>query len=89
MLIKARKKPIEIEAMQFTENNMDRVYHWISCNHYADFDSENQPVIRIQTLEGVMTANLGDYIICGVAGEYYPCKSDIFFKTYDIEDKDQ
>jgi hypothetical protein len=89
MLIKARKKPIEIEAMQFTYENKNRVYNWICCNHYADFDSENQPVIRIQTLEGVMTANLGDYIICGVAGEYYPCKPEIFEKTYVFEDKDQ
>lgn len=39
---------------------------------------------QIKTLEGVMTANIGDYVITGVNGEIYPCKPDIFLKSYDI-----
>lgn len=39
--------------------------------------------LKIKTLEGIMTANRGDWIIRGVNGEYYPCKPDIFEKTYD------
>ena len=39
--------------------------------------------LRIGTLEGTMTAQLGDYIIRGVNGEFYPCKPDIFEKTYE------
>ena len=39
---------------------------------------------QIKTLEGVMTANIGDFIIKGVNGEFYPCKPDIFEKTYEI-----
>lgn len=41
------------------------------------------PVLRIDTLEGEMTAQLGDYVIKGVNGEFYPCKPDIFEKTYE------
>ena len=40
--------------------------------------------VDINTLEGVMHANVGDYIITGVNGEQYPCKPDIFKKTYEI-----
>lgn len=42
--------------------------------------------LSIETLEGIMTANPGDFIITGVKGEQYPCKPDVFFATYDIED---
>ena len=48
--------------------------------NYAD--PEN-PVLKIETLEGVMKASVGDYIIKGVNGEFYPCKPDIFQKTYE------
>lgn len=47
---------------------------------YADKDN---PVMKIKTLEGVMNANVGDWIIKGVNGEFYPCKPDIFEKTYE------
>ena len=78
-----RKKPIEIEAMQFTDEMKDRVFNFVSCNRYPDFDEQGKPVLRIQTLEGEMTAALGDWIIRGVAGEFYPCKTDIFAASYD------
>ena len=39
--------------------------------------------VEIETLEGVMLGNVGDYLICGVNGEYYPCKPDIFAKSYE------
>ena len=82
--MKFRKKPIEIEAMQFTEESKNVVYHWMTgTNHYADFDEDNNPILRIKTLEGIMAANIGDWIIKGIAGEYYPCKPDIFEATYE------
>ena len=85
MLIKARKKPIEIEAMQFTGENKNRVYNWISgTRHYADFDENKNPILIIETLEGNHAARIGDWIIKGVAGEFYPCKPNIFAKTYEI-----
>ncbi len=77
-----RKKPVIIEAMQFTNEDKDRVKNWITCNTSADFQG-TEPILNIQTLEGIMIANIGDYIIKGVKGEYYPCKPDIFHLTYE------
>jgi hypothetical protein len=80
--MKFRKKPVVIEAMQFTEDSKDRVFNFVTCNCSADF-IDGEPVLKIQTLEGTMIASLGDYVIKGVSGEFYPCKPDIFQKTYD------
>lgn len=83
MIKKYRKKPVVIEAIQFTSENKDIVFNWVTCNRYPDFDKDNNPVLVIQTLEGNMTANLGDFIIKGINGEFYPCKPGIFEKTYE------
>ena len=78
-----RKKPVEIEAMQLTENNTCDVLTF--CNSCGDIVASNEDgTISIKTLEGTMVANIGDYVIKGVAGEFYPCKPDIFEATYDI-----
>lgn len=85
--MKFRKKPVVIDAVQFTDENKDRVFNFVTCNRAAERDPETRaPVLRIQTLEGVMTAQLGDWIIKGVNGEFYPCKPDIFAKTYDVDE---
>ena len=83
-----RKKPVVIEAWQFTDENKDQVYHTL-----RDQQMNIQPSFRdgkvsllIPTLEGEMIASLGDYIIKGVNGEFYPCKPDIFAKTYEPVD---
>ena len=80
--MKYRKKPVEIEAMRFTDETKNQCAHWVTCNCSYDMD-ETGPIMGIQTLEGVMTARLGDYIIKGVKGEFYPCREDIFKMTYD------
>lgn len=80
---KFRKKPVVIEAEQFTEENKNRAFHFITCNKFPDWDSSDAPTIKIQTLEGDMTASLGDWIIKGVKGEFYACKPDIFALTYE------
>lgn len=80
--MKFRKKPIIVEAMQFTDEDKDKVFNWITCNHYSDWEG-GYPILVIQTLEGDMIAHLGDWIIRGVNGEFYPCKPDIFEKTYE------
>ena len=82
---KFRKRPVVIEAMQFTEETKDRCHAWVTCTTAADF-VEGKPVLRINTLEGAMTASLGDWIIKGVQGEFYPCKPEIFSKTYEPVD---
>ena len=85
--MKFRKKPVVIEAEQFTDDNKDRCFNFVRCNCTADRDGNGLPVLRIQTLEGDMTASLGDWIIRGVRGEFYPCKPDIFAATYEaVED---
>lgn len=75
-----RKKPVVIEAVQYTGTLMNLV-------ELATFmDQEiiaNDGKIEIPTLEGIMTASLGDFIIKGIHGEYYPCKPDIFEQTYE------
>jgi hypothetical protein len=71
--LRFRKKPVIIEAEHFVNENKDRTFNFITCNHYAEHDIDGKPLLRIQTLEGDMTAQLGDWIIKGVKGEFYPC----------------
>ena len=87
-MAKFKKKPITIEAVQWKNGKVSEVTEWISEALYKNpkevgaimrFADE----IRIFTLEGYMTATDGDYIIIGVEGEIYPCKPEIFKKTYD------
>ena len=79
---KFRKKPVVIEAIQYDGSSesmkeisamSDREIRWMSNNN----------TIVIETLEGNMRANIGDWIIKGIKGECYPCKPDIFEATYE------
>ena len=81
--MKYRKKPVVIEAMQYTgANNLQEVMEFAdSKERPCTWSAENG--LTITTLEGTHTANIGDFIIQGVEGEYYPCKPDIFEKTYE------
>jgi hypothetical protein len=78
-----RKKPVVIEAERFTRP--EKYNPDLKCFGQEVFYNESQDryFILISTLEGVMTANEGDWIIKGVSGEFYPCKKDIFEKTYE------
>ena len=85
--MKYRKKPVVVDAMLFATNNevddvnMNMIVGWIFNNGgKATHDSTS---IFIDTLEGVMTASCGDFIIKGIKGEFYPCKPDIFEATYE------
>lgn len=83
--MKYRKKPVVIEAMQFTEESKDRVYRWASSlqmNVEPVFRDE-EPALLIPTLEGEMICSIGDYVIRGVQGGLYPCKPGIFEQTYE------
>ena len=84
------KKPVEIEAIKYDGKNADDCIKFIEngqviCWKKKEVFPYSKPEIRImiETLEGVMQARPGDYIIRGVNGEYYPCKPDIFEKTYE------
>lgn len=82
--MKFRKKPVVIEAIQFVndEQRIIEIQEFLGGDIRLDY-SEGQPALKIETLEGTMTASVGDYIIKGVKGEFYPCKPDIFEQTYE------
>lgn len=90
---KFRKKPVVIDAVLWTGNNHREMYDFLGGdpddymtaygdNFYIDFNKVKGGLM-IKTLEGEHKASIGDWIIKGVHGEYYPCKPDIFDKTYE------
>lgn len=103
MIKKYRKKPVEIEAVQLKDFNQATIKSCLEfmvqsvnteCMMASDrFDEycsmlKHQGGLFIETLEGRMLASEGDFIIKGINGEFYPCKPDIFKKTYDEVDED-
>lgn len=95
-MAKFRKKPVVIEAVQLNSVDIndqmqidgslfDESPWWLLNADVEIFRNRESDYahIAIKTLEGVMTASPGDWIICGVNGEIYPCKPDIFEKTYE------
>jgi hypothetical protein len=85
--MKFRKKPVVIEAMLFDGMNIVAVCQWL-LSHGQQFEPGIDG-IGIVTLEGTMLAQSGDWIIRGVAGEFYPCKPGIFADTYEKVDDDE
>lgn len=92
-----RKKPVHVKAMQWdgTAEGATPIINWIlenggnasyQCSNLArcaEHDGDTPHWIAIRTLEGTMYATLHDHVIQGVQGEFYPCRNDIFQKTYD------
>ena len=84
---KYRKKPVVIEAVQLDITNLPKVMEWCSGQYYSQPPMRTISGITIQTLEGQMIGQFGDWIIKGIMGEFYPCKDDIFQATYEpVED---
>lgn len=88
-----RKKPVTIEAVQFDGLNPTEIKDFVGENCEVEiYDNRvTPPVARIviHTLEGDMEVSKGDYVIRGVKGEFYPCKPDIFEKTYESAEPDK
>jgi hypothetical protein len=96
--MKYRKLPVEIEAIQWNGNNLVEIVTFLEgkspkldlevtrlkWEDYEDLIAKEG--LYIKTLEGNMKASINDYIIKGIAGEFYPCKEDIFLKTYESVD---
>lgn len=92
-MAKFRKKPIIVEAVQWTGSNLEEIRNFVGSdlieNYIKHFDIERTLIkqtlagIAINTLEGTMIVNYGDYIIKGVNNEFYPCKPDIFKQIYE------
>ena len=80
-----QKRPIRVQAVKFVGDNLREIKEFTG---YTD----DEPTVDhcdefiIETLEGDMAASVGDWIVCGVSGEYYPVKPDIFDKTYEPVD---
>ena len=89
-MAKFRKKPIVIEAIQYIGDNKNEIDQFVGgqLGEYSENNSDKilDTYLIIPTLEGNMKADCGDYIIKGVNGEFYPCKPDIFEKTYEKVD---
>lgn len=84
--MKFRKKPIVIDAIQWNGANIldiQMFMHPTAEPVYMNGFANRDEIIGIHTLEGLMTASRGDWIIRGVKGEFYPCKPDIFDATYE------
>lgn len=78
--MKYKKKPIVIEAIQWNGNNEREIKDF--CGERAKFEGKQFKNLYIYTLEGTMFSNVGDYIIKGVRGEFYPCNEKVFLQTY-------
>ena len=79
-----RKKPVVIEAMQLLlPYSPDDITDWCGGKICGVGNPNEKVWIEIETLEGIMRASYGDFIIKGIQGEFYPCKPDIFAATYE------
>ncbi len=82
MVMKVRKKPVEVEAVQWTGENLEEIVYF--CGKYLFFINTGlHDLVYIKTCEGAHRVSLNDYIIKGIKGEFYPCKPDIFEMTYE------
>jgi hypothetical protein len=85
--MKYKKKPVVVDAIKFTDITYDNeiLLDWCNADYHINAIEGNHLII--ETLEGNHRADIGDYIIKGVKGEFYPCKPDIFEMTYEkVED---
>lgn len=78
--MKFRKKPVVIEAIQFTGHNDAECLAFCPVAHDPE---DTKPSLVIQTLSGLVAVSVGDFIIKGIRGEFYPCKPGIFMETYE------
>ncbi len=90
-MMKYKKKPVIIDALQWTGLNLTEIMDFVGKDlivetYDAGYQAGTIPLavgLKIRTLEGDMNVSVGDYIIKGVQGEFYPCKPDIFKETYE------
>lgn len=82
--MKYKTKPVEIEAIEWTGENMDEILVFTGKEEQTNRDRVLSNDLFIETLEGEMHASKGDFIIKGLKGEFYPCKPDIFNMKYQV-----
>ena len=85
MIINCKKKPVVIQAVQWNGYNIDEITSFTENNaRFITADNGDIPVLFIKTLEGDMRAQIGDYILRGIRGEFYPCDRSIFEEVYEV-----
>ena len=84
---KFRKKPVVIEAVQWRGNNLTEILHFMKEKSEEVYTGSADKSLLIPTLEGNHRADISDWIIKGVKGEFYLCKPDIFEQTYELEEE--
>lgn len=85
-VLKYRKQPVVIEAVEFNEETAIEIQQWVNGHGHPiniDTDHKGNKVLIIPTPEGPMYAQVGDFIIRGVEGEFYPCKPTVFMVSYE------
>ena len=85
--MKYRKKPVVIEAIRYTGDNKGEIFEFTNKEIINVVSNTGYEHLTVFTLEGNHKADIGDWIIKGVKGEFYPCKPDIFEMTYDVLEK--
>jgi hypothetical protein len=78
-----RKKPVVIEAIVWN-NNFEEIFNFMDADNNLGIVGYEGDILQVRTLEGIHNAQIGDYIIKGVKGEFYPCKPNIFEMTYEL-----
>lgn len=85
MIKQYRKRPVTVRAVKWTGDNFDEIREFVKGQPLTLYKNDFGFIrLLIETLEGDMHVEVGDYIIQGVHGEYYPCKPDIFSETYEV-----
>ncbi|MDD4390204.1 MAG: hypothetical protein PHW03_05310 [Eubacteriales bacterium] len=87
MTTKFRKKPVIVDAEQFTEENKNRCLNFVRCNSTADFE-DGKPILKIQTIHGdIAIVRLGDWVVKeqDCPGHFYPVNPNVFKNTYEPE----
>lgn len=85
--ITIQNKVTQKKAVRVTEDNLQAVVDWIQetvTKGTAYVSSGDNPGVLIPTLEGIMRAVVGDWVVCGLAGEFYPVRNDIFEQSYEV-----
>lgn len=86
--MKVRKKPVVVDAVLYDGTNFEEIWEFVDAGYVKHSMIPYLNELIIKTLEGEINASIGDYIIKGIAGEFYPCKPDIFALTYEEVNED-
>jgi hypothetical protein len=86
VIVNYRKRPVVIQAIQWTGDNIHEIWNAFGATDVYGPTDMNPDQLIISTLEGKVRASVEDWIIRGVKGELYPCKPDIFEATYEPVD---